>query len=172
MFEWLYKPGKGNPADPLSRMKVAERVLLLLNIPATHQKLHHLCALSAPRTTRCVARAQRAVPITPEKGIVLPSETLLPEVSETEANVPITDSVSPTPIVPIKQLSLDNIQERCRKGYVKDAYFLEKANTDVFKSTADGLLISVDGKLTVPNVETLRTDILKEIHDLPFGGHP
>ena len=26
-FEWLYKPGKSNPADPLSRLKVAEKVL-------------------------------------------------------------------------------------------------------------------------------------------------
>ena len=42
----------------------------------------------------------------------------------------------------VVRLSLDDVQERCRLGYVKDPYFLDKLNTDVLKSTVNGLLVT------------------------------
>ena len=72
---------------------------------------------------------------------------------------------------PKSALSLDDLQNRCKLGYQSDPYFLVAENTAKLTSTADGLSL-MNGKLVVPNVEKLRREILSEIHDTPFEGHP
>lgn len=62
-----------------------------------------------------------------------------------------------------------SIMERIAAGYKHDPYFQETSNTQAF--TKEGVYWTKDGFVVVPSVDTLRTDIMTELHAPAYSGH-
>jgi hypothetical protein len=64
-----------------------------------------------------------------------------------------------------------DLRDRCRAGYSADSWFAERVEELKEQLGADGLYRDKARAILVPNVDTLRRDILQEVHDSPYGGH-
>ena len=62
-----------------------------------------------------------------------------------------------------------SIMDRIAAGYKQDVAFADPAN--LTKYTLSGKYWMQDGKIVVPDVDTLRHDILLETHAPAYGGH-
>jgi hypothetical protein len=70
--------------------------------------------------------------------------------------------------------SVPSILQRCREGYERDPWVQRNAQKLKDWFLLDGLYRKdgqQGGPVLVPEVDTLRTEILSEIHDTPYGGH-
>jgi hypothetical protein len=64
-----------------------------------------------------------------------------------------------------------HLLDRCRAGYKADPWFVSKAEELKPQLGLDKLYRDRRGAVLVPDVGSLRRDILKEVHDSPYGGH-
>jgi hypothetical protein len=62
-----------------------------------------------------------------------------------------------------------SIMDRIKAGYVKDPFFLRTPNLKGFE--LEGEYWKKDGRVVVPEVDTLRQDILTEMHAPAYSGH-
>lgn len=140
-LSWKYRPGVNNPADALSRLA---------------------CLLG------------------PDVGLLMVMQ-LRPRVlaktpTPTAAAAPLRPRVKPearkvlAPARTRELMSLGPILKKCKLGYETDPWFTVPANVALLSKGAAGLWHR-DGKTVVPDVETLRLDLLQEVHDTPYGGH-
>ena len=132
-FEWKYRPGANNPADPLSRLRTVSPVQLQ-------------CLLLLP-TLRHKGKQRKA------KRAVISSKKSSTRQSKRARTADRAES--PT------------FLDRCRAGYSIDRTFADQKKG----LGEDGLYRDKRGAVLVPAVDTLRMDILKEVHDTPYGGH-
>jgi hypothetical protein len=61
--------------------------------------------------------------------------------------------------------------DRCRAGYKEDPWFASHAAELRAQLGTDGLYRDQRGVVLVPAADSLRQDILRELHDSPYGGH-
>ena len=167
-FEWLYKPGPQNPADPLSRMP--QFMLMALTKFQYPRRVMDTQGLQLWAVTRA-ARVQALAGSTPAPRPT-PAPVPRPRAAKRARANPLvqppgegSEYLEP----PRTALREETLLELCRLGYDKDPWFRVPGNTEVLK-LIDGLYRS-DGKVVVPGVGTLRQDILEEEHDCPFSGH-
>ena len=224
-FDWLYKPGPQNPADPLSRMPQFSATLLLLarsGSPGVRRKvvLHHAltCKHHVPSKAGVMLRNSTedrqkcqgenllmAIPHFQHprqyhdpanlhlflirrseriRAAAMPTKTVTPSAPPAKRPRPtrenplvrfredpesVEELVEGTGDEPRPVLREENLAELCRLGYDLDPWFKDKKNLEGL--TLEEGLYRADGKVVVPNVGTLRLDILEEEHDTPFGGH-
>ena len=141
-FEWAYRPGKDNVADPLSRHP-------LFYCKAAHIAVR-LCGLRsggkylAPDSPTAVApRPQRQAP----RGSSTPLEGSLSDIN-----------------------GEDDLSIALQEGYRLDPWFSDNSNLDRLNEKAG--LWYCQQRLVVPDIEYLRRGILYELHDAPYAGHP
>ncbi len=147
-YELIYKPGKGNVADPLSR-KPHNSVSSVLSV----------LAISTRSNTRAARAAKLAEPSTnpesPPTGGGADSSAV-PEGTRT----PCYDSTDSTG---------QDLAQSIRAAYGTDASFRDTVETH--KLTERSGFWYKDGLLVVPAVPNLQATILAEAHDCPYAGH-
>ena len=127
-YDWKYRPGRLNVADPISRNPTLGLVFV-----------------SFAATTRAATKA-----LLKEKNRKVPLVT-----PRTRGNK-----------VPVVRSFYDRVLE----GYALDPWFADLANTGRLTLSPEGFWLR-DGLICVPDVDTLRTDIIREHHAPPLAGH-
>ena len=163
-FEWLYRPGRINVADPLSRvLPIALNAITLRAI-----------------TTRRQTRQSTDYPPPPPSG----QTTQLTEVAglaglgdlahsgfTSEQSLDVLGEFStPRPVPGVDLTSQGNIIQQLQDGYTSDPWFNTPSNLTSLKYR-DGLWWR-GTQVVVPDVLGLRRGILYELHDAPYSGHP
>ena len=168
-FTWRYRPGKSNVADPLSRRP--DMVALLTRRRAAKE--------AAPvQTAEPVATAQVGdQPL--RRGRKRKSKASSTAADTATAAAPTT-AADPTLVAQpeeegeemftaAEQTLAADLLARTKVGYVSDAWFAEKTNTDPLMQK-DGLWWHED-RVVVPDADGLRSLVLHEFHDAPYSGH-
>ena len=155
-FEWKYRPGKGNPADSLSRLPAIPSMQLA-------------CMLLLPLRLQ----RQRAMPARYRDAYEPPVKKRQPSTAKTAGGTskgkkkqPAKPRVNPD----AGERCMPRLLDRCRDGYKSDPWFQDDTNTASLRFL-NGLYQNEKDIIYVPDVDTLRVEILSEIHDTPFGGH-
>ncbi|KAJ9514003.1 hypothetical protein QJQ45_021112 [Haematococcus lacustris] len=188
-FEIKYKPGVGNPADPLSRYPVLAMTVWLLAItraqarcvtpkhtakPPTQPDADPVTAMHAPPMPPyadhvMTVPAAHEPPSYDEAADLLPhgdASTSSSSDSDFDSGVKMTCNTEPPLFHHI------SVADQLRAGYEDDPMFKDPAQTAVMKHTDEGLWKMADTDVyVVPNVTALREHILHEVHDAAYSGH-
>jgi Reverse transcriptase (RNA-dependent DNA polymerase)/RNase H-like domain found in reverse transcriptase/Integrase zinc binding domain/Chromo (CHRromatin Organisation MOdifier) domain/Retroviral aspartyl protease len=140
-YQWQYRPGRNNIADPISRNP----------------------ALLAAMTTRSGLRQKQTATGT---QLGQAPETPVQNALQTPVNAPSTSAEQQTVDQP---QSDSDLLHAIREGYLTDTWFTGK-HLDSLSRQADGTWRK-DGKIVVPNSTELKLSIMKECHDSPACGH-
>jgi len=188
-FKWVYRPGRINVADPLSRLPQAAPAAL------------NAITLAAVVTRRQLQHASNPPPTQPPSGSVgdmgrtskrLPgkrhrSDGAAAIAENANGDSPVTNVTFGTPldspdlgVTPAADTSGDStlrgavtpdgdVIQQLQTGYVADPWFAVPSNTRSL-SFRDGLWWRGQ-QVCVPDVPGLRRDLLYELHDAPYSGH-
>ena len=181
IYKWLYRPGKRNVADPLSRSPGVVSATLPVAGPEV------LCRCAA---VHCLGRRQqltfRWAQKSPEADKVsepLPSSAMagasVAAVTRSQVRpIPATVSKEPLPacdddsaeqeMLPVSDLS--EFQRLCAEAYAKDPAFQDESFTRQY-TMKHGLWWAPHDVLVLPDADGLRQKVLHEMHDSPFSGH-
>ncbi|KAJ9521009.1 hypothetical protein QJQ45_022725, partial [Haematococcus lacustris] len=182
-FEIRYKPGVGNPADPLSRYPVLALTVWLLAI--TRAQARGVTPKHTAKPDADPVTAMHAPPMPPYADHVMTvpaahvpppydeAADLLPHgdastssSSDSDSDVKMTCNIEP----PL--FHHNTVADQLRAGYEDDPMFRDPAQTAVMKHTDEGLWKMADTDVyVVPNVMALREHILHEVHDAAYSGH-
>ena len=152
---WQYKPGRLNIADPLSRNPALAMALIAA----------WACVSTRSASRAATERAPDPLPPTePQAAPRLPPRKKRrtqeqPQRTEPAQHGPETDLVPLPPFV-----------DRIRSGYAEDTWLCDPSVRSRCLADDTGL-IQVEGKTYVPDVGTLRTDIIHDLHASPYAGH-
>ena len=146
-YKLVYRPGRTNVADPLSRLRV--------------------CAI-----TRSLARATKE-PIASELTGSLPEGSESPRVGS-DGDAIATTNLGPSPLEHDK---LDDLLDMIKVEYSYDPLCqgsqerqMDKSPSTLTRDSQSGLWY-IDGKIYVPNRNQLRERIISECHDTLYSGH-
>lgn len=142
-YEWEYRPGRVNVADPLSRSpQLAQALLCCAGVLRSGRKLHDG---PPPSKRRRIETAPKAKAKAKAKGKRNSDDEI----------------VGPAPMAPLL--------ERIRQSYSKDSYFsTSKLIAEMVQR--DGLWLK-HGLIAVPNDGDLREVIIRDMHEPPLSGH-
>jgi hypothetical protein len=149
-YEIVYRPGRTNVADPLSR------------IPAVYAVQTRAQARKAPQHD-----AASAAPIVPEVSPV--PATQLP-VSGVQ---PAADSDGDVVMLPVEELPAvppPPFLKELLAGYAADPYFADPRNTQHLTKDSSGLWW-LDTRIVVPDDVQVRRGLLHDHHDAVLSGH-
>ncbi len=151
---WQYKPGRLNIADPLSRN------------PALAMALIAAWACVSTRSASRAAAEQAPDPLPPPEPQAAPR---LPprKKRRTQEQPPRTEPAQPGPDA--NPVPLPPFVDRIRSGYAEDTWLSDPSVRSRFPADDTGL-IQVEGKTYVPDIGTLRTDIIHDLHASPYVG--
>ena len=181
-YKWLYRPGKSNVADPLSRSPGVVAAMLPVAGPEA------LCRCAALHCEE--PRQQMAFRWMQSTGGYKVSEPLPTEVmasasvaavtrgqvsklthvssdSELPSSEPDFDS-SVQETAPVADLS--HFQKRCASAYEKDPVFKDESLLSQY-TNRHGLWWSPNDTLVIPDADDLRQYVMSEMHDSPYAGH-
>lgn len=152
-YEWEYRPGRVNVADPLSRSpQLALALLCCAGVLRSGRVLSNgNGTAAAPRP----AKRQRMQAAAPSEA---KSKAKAGARKKREAD----DQVIGTP-------PMAPLLERIRQGYETDSYFHTSKLTACMVQK-DGLWLK-DGLIAVPDAGDLRELIIKDMHEPPLSGH-
>jgi hypothetical protein len=171
-FDWQYRPGSGNVADPLSRLPQQTTKLMVTRS----------LALPPPPPVDSIGKRQRRTPAryrspSPDKpASPAPSDTA-PDPKPSRKNPAASNrrskmhTMHPPPAVSARgtpQEDTDHIKG-IQQGYAADAWFSDPNNIERL-SFRDGLWWR-DRQVVVPDIAWVKRGILYELHDAPFSGH-
>lgn len=176
-YQWEYRPGRTNVADPLSRRP------FLASIKACQAKL---CKIGqVPPPSKAEGRRHRRPNVRLQPLAENPKDFLLTKRKATRqlSNLPTPrrrgskmDDLPPPPVVlsrqaiPAALTSPDqDIFTGITAAYKSDPWFSEAVNTSLL-SFRDGVWYR-GSQIVVPDVEWIRKGILYELHDAPYSGH-
>lgn len=151
---WVYKPGKTNIADPLSRKFSINSIGM--------GKLYrydydYVCALTGPRRTQRVG-------VPSNKLIDAQPPPKRQKRASKKTDAPYTQQEAPRHLE-----TSTTLLEKARKATANDPWFNDEANTSELKFVT-GCWYK-HGVLWVPNDEELKLYILERVHDSPWSGH-
>jgi hypothetical protein len=164
-FDWQYRPGSGNVADPLSRLPM---------LAVTRASRSH--ALPPPPTVESLGKRQRRptarFQTPPQDPLVLPDPPTAP--APTKPKRSKLQTMHPPPAVSARDTPPDQANdadhlEGIQRGYASDAWFSDPKNTERL-SLRDGLWWR-GSQIVVPDLAWVKRGILFELHDTPFSGH-
>jgi hypothetical protein len=157
-FTWEYRPGRTNVADPLSRVKeIALNAITLKTIAerSTRSKIGTKGKpenRDVPEVATTPSKRKRKQTGMEKKPVAAPA---LEEEPTTAERPPL------------------DLHTRMRNGYLTDTWFAQEHHP---KSAGlvqrEGLWLTRDGQVAVPDVPQLRQSIIYEMHDTPIAGHP
>lgn len=164
-FEWEYRPGRTNVADPLSRIP---------NINGIALNAITLGSLSEARVTRSqtgsLRRPAEQAPEAEEPSRKRKREQKKAPEEPAPAEKP-EHEVAP-PFSEVDQPAVD-LLTLLQNGYLTDEWFLEENNRKAAGlRLQDGLWLTLTDQVAVPNVPGLRQGIIYELHDASYSGHP
>ncbi|KAJ9516189.1 hypothetical protein QJQ45_024617 [Haematococcus lacustris] len=167
-FEIKYKPGVGNPADPLSRYPVLAMTVWLLAITRAQARCvtpkHTAKPPTQPDADPVTAMHTPPMPPYADHVMTVPAAHEPPPYDEAADLLPHGDASTSS--------SSDSDSDQLRAGYEDDPMFKDPAQTAVMKHTDEGLWKMADTDVyVVPNVTALREHILHEVHDAAYSGH-
>ncbi|KAJ9513875.1 hypothetical protein QJQ45_020951 [Haematococcus lacustris] len=182
-FEIRYKPGVGNPADPLSRYPVLALTVWLLAI--TRAQARGVTPKHTAKPDADPVTAMHAPPMPPyaDHVMTVPAAHVPPPYDEAADLLPHgdastssgSDSDSDAKMTCNTEPPLfhhNTVADQLRAGYEDDPMFRDPAQTAVMKHTDEGLWKMADTDVyVVPNVMALREHILHEVHDAAYSGH-
>lgn len=157
-WDWQYRPGRINVADPLSR------VIIPLN------RIHvHLCALVPQRQSERLRNKRPTLSHPPEIPLPLPPKR--PKLSKAGQALPL---VPPTTVQLPDPLTLPpmDLLSQLVEAYDQDLWFADPKHTDSLKLDESTGVWWRGNCIAVPNSPSLKAGILYELHDAPFSGHP
>ena len=188
-FAWEYRPGKTNMADPISRQVTHQLqmcVTVMRDTPVHWIHKHDSCPKVSPalahHTVQISALLQNAVRM-PQDTCVMAALTRSQRASqapvqEEQMPAPIDEPVAPAPAVeqyhsPAQQ---SDMMKLIQQGYMHDSSLGDPNKPTRFHShmyPSDGLwLHSPDHHIVVPDHGNLRQDIIAELYDSLYAGHP
>jgi hypothetical protein len=157
-FEWLYRPGASNPADPLSRLPLYEKlspfekqcaVLLHVSQLEAKERVVRGKGLLLMAITRSAAAHKAMSKVLSHSKPKRQSRSLVPAVrAEPEGEDPPGDTDSADEATTRARPTAEGILERCRAGYQRDPWYKDGANTIALKE--DGGLYKFQDKIAVP----------------------
>jgi hypothetical protein len=157
--KWEYRPGRINVADPLSRNPA-----LALGILAGWA--HMLTRSGTGKLPPAPARLVDAAPQLPTRKrrapVAQPAAINPVNSSDTRDN---SDNRNPGDIVPPPPFT-----DRIKAGYAVDSRFQDPEVRAQFPVSSTGL-IYIGDRVYVPDVDTLRTDIIRDMHTSAYAGH-
>jgi transposase InsO family protein len=161
-FTWEYRPGRTNVADPLSRIPNLKGIALN--------------AVTLKNLTERVTRSKTGAKRQPEHRDVPEGENHPPKrrrkqkgKEERPVAAPALEVAQPTTA---EQPAIDLLTQ-VQRGYLLDEWFTQEQNlksADLHQR--DGLWLTRDGQVAVPDVHGLRRGIIYDHHDTPVAGHP
>ena len=150
-FEWSYRPGRMNSADPLSRHRREVLVLTRAQASATEK--------------------QRVADVGAHTSAHAPIENGHPQ---KDRQAPSVQAGSPLSAESASLLNLDDLKHRIQQGYAHDPLFLGDQGIDNRNKLG---LEFINGfwchgsQIVVPDDQAVRELILRELHDSPYSGH-
>ena len=151
-FEFVYRPGRTNCADPLSRRHWPELAVLGWT-------------LACPRGKQCKGREAADSP------------TSAPMLQGTNQWTGVGTHDCPSGAYYAGLENSSTLVERIRQGYAHDLLFLDDQGEGKRNVVQGGTLSYQDGlwyfdrRIAVPNDQGLRQLIMSELHDPPLSGH-
>jgi RNase H-like domain found in reverse transcriptase/Reverse transcriptase (RNA-dependent DNA polymerase)/Integrase zinc binding domain len=155
-YQWQYKPGKRNIADPLSRAPQHFACMCTV-IPAGPYKGRGVHMGAVATGVHRGFLVSTALPTKGKRKRKRKASQLVPEVSD--------DAL-------IGRFVVESFLTRVRKG-LDGMSKLSAKELDArgYKRDADGLIWTKQDLLYVPNVESLREDCISAVHAHPTSGH-
>ena len=151
-LQWVYKPGRINMADPLSRDS---------GFKTPSAAVARLAAMELRRS----ARKKQGIALKRKRAVALgPSRTGRRRPRPSPAPRPVEPDSEPD----YSTRESDHL-DRIRAGYEADAWFANQRNLTSL-ALRDGLWWKGD-QLVIPNIPDIRTSIMHELHDAPYSGH-
>jgi hypothetical protein len=190
-YKWLYRPGRINVADPLSRSPALCAVLTRAQQLRQEQQEQ----LQLQEQQQPAQHAQQSPAAQQEAAVVLPAEhaTIVTEGQTADAPVAgggdseldapaaarprrVDNSRTPVEVDKRSRGPLDKGEHHplvpsIKDGYAVDAYFEDKHSTKGLTRDAQGMWRTPQGQIVVPNVKELKSIILYESHDADYSGH-
>ena len=158
-FEWVYRPGHTNVADPLSRHPD-----FLAKLSAMTLRIRPVKPTVQPGLTEPKPPVKRKRCPNQDTGDIAPSPI--------HANT-TPPTVTPTPVVMHRGQAVadkdEGLEVLMKEAYTNDPWFTNETNLRPLNQI-DGLWYTND-RLVVPNANGLREKILYELHDAPYSGH-
>lgn len=161
-FEWDYRPGRSNVADPLSR--IPARLALLADIQRMSIEALNACndfkrAISEPGKS--------------ERNVLSECFPAMFQSMQEQRDYSQQSLYMKAGIV---QVELSEIEKKVRSGYVSDPWFqgdkgAERQRDMLIPRNGLWFLKSNPSALVVPNVPELKAEILREAHDSRYSGH-
>jgi len=183
-YNWLYRPGKSNVADPLSKspgvvaamLPVAGPIFLCrccaVHCQGSRQQLTFRWMqssggyqVSEPLPTEMMASGLCAVMARSQVSKPAPVSSA----PEPESELPAFKSDSAAQeSAPVTDVS--DFQQGCSAAYDKDPFFQDESHTSQ-NTNRHGLWWASGDKLFIANAGALRQFVMCEIHDSPWRGH-
>lgn len=157
-FEWVYKPGHTNVADPLSRVPGSVVVKALRAIRVAMVQTRRKPPASAGRAAEAAGSSR------PAKRGRTEATAPAPPAQPAQQGPTLVQTATATPDEDV------DLTERMQEGYTADAWFKDPQNTTDLQFE-DGVWWH-DGRVVVPAFGNLRQLLIAELHDTPYSGHP
>ena len=183
-YKWLYRPGKSNIADPLSRNPAVVACMLpivdgqalgnSLMCQGDHQQMTFKWAQSVggPKVSESMPdELMVSCAAVTRSKVSKPTPTEVPAAEHVESDVHSQESASDNvsgSCQPPGSLLFD-FQRRCAAAYHKDPACADGSYHKLY-TERHGLWWHGD-KLVIPDADALRQYVLREMHDAPSGGH-
>lgn len=161
-FDWVFKPGRINVADPLSRNPAILASMLAVAKTRAQTRAEHGVAHHVARSGQQGQAAGTSASAPPGKvARTAAGLQQSPQVAKpVESAVPVPVVAAPTAL-----------EQRIISAYRSDKSFLSTKFTGKF-TFSHGLWFKSGGhRVVVPDVQNLREEIMFEYHNTPYSGH-
>ncbi len=180
-YKWLYRPGRINVADPLSRNPALCAVLTRAQrlqqqqaqqeVALQHQSAAQQAepALPSGHTAAATGEHSEEAPSAAGGASTVLEAAAGPMAARKRSGTSV--EVDGRSRGPLGKGEHHPLVPSIKAGYAADAYFADKHHTKAFTCDAQGLWRTATGQIVVPNVKELKSIILYESHDADYSGH-
>ena len=178
-FEWQYRPGKKNVADPISRQAFMSSVITALQPFSFDWVQQDQDVLSASPAlfnhTACVAAI-----LSLAVRVLNPMDEVTVAAIHTRSGQvlqPVEPAAAPRPArYESHAADRKSMLAKIQQGYLKDPELGDPSHPAKTKHLDmvphDDLWIHSSGKIVIPNADGLRRAVIEELHDSLYAGHP
>ena len=182
-YDWEYRPGRRNVADPLSRIPKSLMSLWLSQVSTRSSQKRGFVEGSAVGS---VAKPDRATPGNSHQRSSTGMQTAADGALEhAHPDAPVNAGEPSSGMHEQSKLAADGmshgsqeagmlescgLKQRITDAYARDPWFLNAEHTEGLVNV-DGLWMSHTNQVMIPNDKSLRRELLTELHDSGYAGH-